>query len=127
MQKWEEIEQKKEYLKGYIKAKNREALIKDQIQQLRLDTMFPALQGDGMPRGSSQKDLSDYTAKIESVIRYERIRKAINKMNDEQEKEALTRYYLLRENNKVIQRKMGVSKAKLYRIYDSALENFEIL
>ena len=24
MQKWEEIEQKKEYLKGYIKAKNRE-------------------------------------------------------------------------------------------------------
>lgn len=34
MQKWEEIEQKKEYLKGYIKAKNREALIKDQIQQL---------------------------------------------------------------------------------------------
>lgn len=139
MQKWEEIEQKKEYLKGYIKAKNREALIKDQIQQLRLDTMFPALQGDGMPRDSSQKDLSDYTAKIESltdelkkewiesVIRYERIRKAINKMNDEQEKEALTRYYLLRENNKVIQRKMGVSKAKLYRIYDSALENFEIL
>lgn len=139
MQKWEEIEQKKEYLKGYIKAKNREALIKDQIQQLRLDTMFTALQGDGMPRGSSQKDLSDYTAKIESlmeelkkewvesVIRYGRIRKAINKMNDEQEKEALTRYYLLRENNKAIQRKMGVSKAKLYRIYDSALENFEIL
>lgn len=139
MQKWEEIEQKKEYLKGYIKAKNRETLIKDQIQQLRLGMMLPALQGDGMPRGSSQKDLSDYTAKIESlmeelekewvesVIRYERIRKAINKMNDEQEKEALTRYYLLRENNKAIQRKMGVSKAKLYRIYDSALENFEIL
>ena len=139
MQKWEEIEQKKEYLEGYINSKNREALIKDQIQQLRLDTMFQALQGDGIPRGSSQKDLSDYTAKIESlmeelkkewvesVIRYERIRKAINKMNDEQEKEALTRYYLLRENNKAIQRKMGVSKAKLYRIYDSALENFEIL
>lgn len=139
MQKWEEIEQKKEYLEGYINSKNGEALIKDQIQQLRLDTMFPTLQGDGMPRGSSQKDLSDYTAKIESlmeelekewvesVIRYERIRKAINKMNDEQEKEALTRYYLLRENNKAIQRKMGVSKAKLYRIYDSALENFEIL
>ena len=87
MQKWEEIEQKKEYLKGYIKAKNRETLIKDQIQQLRLGMMLPALQGDGMPRGSSQKDLSDYTAKIESlmeelkkewvesVIRYERIRK----------------------------------------------------
>ena len=139
MQKWEEIEQKKEYLKGYIKAKNRETLIKDQIQQLRLGMMLPALQGDGMPRDSSQKDLSDCYAKIESlmeelekewvesVIRYERIRKAINKMNDEQEKEALTRYYLLRENNKAIQRKMGVSKTKLYRIYDSALENFEIL
>lgn len=68
MQKWEEIEQKKEYLEGYINSKNREALIKDQIQQLRLDTMFPALQGDGIPRGSSQKDLSDYTAKIESLM-----------------------------------------------------------
>ena len=134
MQKWEEIEQKKEYLKGYIKAKNREALIKDQIQQLRLDTMFPALQGDGMPRGSSQKDLSDCYAKIESltdelkkewiesVIQYERIRKAINKMSDEQEKEALTRYYILGEKWKEIKNKMGVSEAKLYRIYDRALE-----
>ena len=42
MQKWEEIEQKKEYLEGYINSKNGEAPIKDQIQQLRLDTMFPA-------------------------------------------------------------------------------------
>lgn len=64
---------------------------------------------------------------VESVIRYERIRKAINKMNDEQEKEALTRYYILREKWKEIKNKMGVSEAKLYRIYDRALENFEIL
>lgn len=139
MQKWEEIEQKKEYLQGYIKAKRREDLIKDQIQQLRLDTMFPALQGDGMPRGSSQKDLSDYYSKIESlmgdlkkewiesVTQYERIRKAINKMHDEREKEALTRYYILGEKWKEIKNKMGVSEAKLYRIYDRALENFEIL
>lgn len=61
------------------------------------------------------------------MIRYERIRKAINKMNDEQEKEALTRYYILREKWKEIKNKMGVSEAKLYRIYDRALENFEIL
>ena len=92
-----------------------------------------------MPRDSSQKDLSDCYAKIESltdelkkewiesVIQYERIRKAINKMSDEQEKEALTRYYILREKWKEIKNKMGVSEAKLYRIYDRALENFEIL
>ena len=139
MQKWEEIEQKKEYLKGYIQAKHKEALIKDQIQQLRLDTMFPALQGDGMPRGSSQKDLSDYYAKIEtmmedlkkewieSVTQYEKIKKAINKMENEREKEALTRYYIIGEKWKEIKNKMGVSEAKLYRIYDRALENFEIL
>ena len=53
--------EKKEYLKGYIKAKNREALIKDQIQQLRLDTMFPALQGDGMPRGKAVKRIYQIT------------------------------------------------------------------
>lgn len=139
MQKWEEIEQKKEYLKGYKKSKNREALIKDQIQQLRLDTMFPTLQGDGMPRGSSQKDLSDYYAKIESlmeelkkewiesVIQYECIEKAISQMGDEREKEALTRYYLIREKWEDIPKKMGIGKTTLYRIYDSALENFKIL
>lgn len=119
-------------------------LYKEELEKLFLRTWYDLKYmfysgWTGSERGSSQKDLSDYTAKIESlmeelkkewvesVIRYERIRKAINKMNDEQEKEALTRYYLLRENNKAIQRKMGVSKAKLYRIYDSALENFEIL
>ena len=85
MQKWEEIEQKKEYLEGYINSKNREALIKDQIQQLRLDTMFPALQGDGIPRGSSQKDLSDYTAKIESLM--EELKK-INRIIDKEYPEA---------------------------------------
>ena len=46
---------------------------------------------------------------VESVIQYERIRKAINKMSDEQEKEALTRYYILREKWKEIKNKMGVS------------------
>lgn len=139
MQKWEEIEQKKEYLKGYIQAKHKEALIKDQIQQLRLDTMFPALQGDGMPRGSSQKDLSDYYAKIEtmmedlkkewieSVIQYEKIKKAINKMENEREKEALTRYYIIGDKWEDIPRKMGIGKTTLYRIYDKALENFKIL
>ena len=85
--------------------------------------MLPALQGDGMPRDSSQKDLSDCYAKIESltdelkkewiesVIQYERIRKAINKMSDEQEKEAT--YKILHTQRKVERNKnkMGVSEA----------------
>ena len=97
-----------------------DAAVKDYLGRFPKDFSVSVKEVKAEPRaGQSAKRLMELEA--------ERIRKAINKMNDEQEKEALTRYYLLRENNKVIQRKMGVSKAKLYRIYDSALENFEIL
>lgn len=48
METWELNEKKKEYLNGYRDAKRREKRILEQIQQLRLDTMFPCLQGDGM-------------------------------------------------------------------------------
>ena len=52
METWELNEKKKEYLNGYKYAKRREKRIREQIQQLRLDAMFPCLQGDGMPRAA---------------------------------------------------------------------------
>lgn len=139
-EEWEEIEEKKEYLKGYRKAKQREQMLLEQIQQLRLDTMMPSINNDGMPHGSGgESDLSDYMEKyeelkeklkkerLEAVQKYQKIYRELKQMKDDDEREALTRYYLIRERWDDIPKKMGISRTKFYNIYDSALKNFQIL
>lgn len=139
-EEWEEIEEKKEYLKGYRKAKQRERMLLEQIQQLRLDTMMPSINNDGMPHGSGgESDLSDYLEKKEEleeelkkeqlaeVQTYQRIHRNLKQMEDDDEREVLTRYYLIGEKWEEIPRKMKVSRATMFRIYDSALRNFQIL
>lgn len=138
METWELNEKKKEYLNGYKYAKRREKRILEQIQQLRLDAMFPCLQGDGMPRGSSQSDLSDYMEKREELMEelkkerltaleeMQEIRRAIGKLKDEDEKEVLERRYILIESWDAIAEKMGIDKSTATRKHGKALKNFEI-
>lgn len=138
METWEENELKKEYLNGYRYAKMRERRILEQIQQLRLDTMFPCLQGDGMPRGSSQSDLSDYMErydelmdelkqeKLDAITRYTEIHRAIRKMKNEEEKEILERKYLIQQSWEIIAGELGISRRTAIRIHGNALKNFEI-
>ena len=42
--------------------------ILNEIQRLRLNKMFPSVVNDGMPKGSEQSDLSEYAAKLDSLI-----------------------------------------------------------
>ena len=138
METWELNEKKKEYLNGYRDAKRREKRILEQIQQLRLDTMFPCLQGDGMPRGSSQSDLSNYMERrdeleeelkkemLNAVTEYENIHKAIKKMKDEEEKEILERKYLMRQTWEKIAKELGYDRRTVIRKHGNALKNFEI-
>ena len=46
MEAWELNELKKRYLNGYKDAEKREKRVMEEIQQLRLDTMFQSLQND---------------------------------------------------------------------------------
>ena len=138
METWELNEKKKEYLNGYKYAKRREKRILEQIQQLRLDAMFPCLQGDGMPRGSSQSDLSDYMEKREDLMEelkkerltaleeMQEIRSRIGKLKDEDEKEVLERRYILMESWDAIAEAIGMSRITAIRIHGRALINFEI-
>ena len=64
----EENERKKEYLRSYRKALRREEGILDEIQELRMNKMFPSVANDGMPRGSKQADLSDYIVALDEMI-----------------------------------------------------------
>ena len=117
-EEWEEIEEKKRFLRGYIAGKRREQLILDQIQKLRFDATCPEIKGyDGMPGGSGRdSDLSDYFSKIEEMeekLEAERLA-------------ALRRYYILREKWNEIPKKMGWSRSKTFRIYDEALKKIKI-
>lgn len=65
---WSENEKKKRYLMSYWWAKKQEERILEEIQALRMDKMFPSTVNDGMPKGSEQRDLSDYAAKLDELI-----------------------------------------------------------
>ena len=65
---WSENEKKKRYLMSYRWAKKQEERILEEIRELRMDKMFPSAVNDGMPKGSEQRDLSDYAAKLDELI-----------------------------------------------------------
>lgn len=139
-QHWEEMEKKKEYLNGYRAAKRREELILDQIKKLRLDTMMTSVNNDGMPhRNGGEGDLSDYMEKMEELLaelqderlaavrEYEKIYNSVKQIKDTEEREVLTRYYLMREKWDDIPQKIGYSRSKMFKVYECALKNFQIL
>ena len=66
-EKKDEIEKKKEYLKRYHGAVIAEKAIQQEIDELRMDKMFPMLIQDGMPRGSSCGDLAEYAAQLDGL------------------------------------------------------------
>lgn len=139
MQKMTENEKKKEFLKRYQKAVKREQDILDEIQRLRADKMFPSVCNDGMPRGSSQTDLSDYVAEIDAAIEdlkeerlekikiYREIEMRIRCMKDEDEQEVLRMRYIKGMKWEDIAAKMNYSYSGTLKLHGRALANIEIV
>lgn len=138
MQEMTENEKKKEFLRRYQKAVRREQDILDEIQRLRADKMFPSVCNDGMPRGSSQTDLSDYIAEIDAAIEdlkeerlekikiYRGIEMRIRRMKNEDEQEVLRLKYIKGMNLETAAEKMDYSYRTILDIHGKALKNFEI-
>lgn len=138
MQEMTENEKKKEFLRRYQKAVRREQDILDEIQRLRADKMFPSVCNDGMPRGSSQTDLSDYIAEIDAAIEdlkeerlekikiYRGIEMRIRRMKNEDEQEVLRLKYIKGMNLETVAEKMDYSYRTILDIHGKALKNFEI-
>lgn len=138
MQEMTENEKKKEFLRKYRRAVRREQEILDEIQKLRADKMFPSVCNDGMPRGSSQTDLSDYMAEIDAAIEdlkkerlekikiYREIEMRIRCMKDEDEQEVLRMRYIKGMKWEEVAEKMKYSYRGVLKIHGRALENFEI-
>lgn len=134
----ESNEAKKEYLRSYQKAVRREREILDEIQQLRMDKMFPSVVNDGMPKGSQQSDLSEYVVKLDNLIeklkqeRFEKIKLmddilySISLLEDEDEKSVLRMRYIKGVQWEDICVAIKYSWRQTHRIHSNALKNLQI-
>ena len=137
-QKKTENEIKKEYLQSYRDAVIAETQIKEEIDQLRMDKMFPGLIQDGMPHGSGGSDLSAYAAKLDELLREledqmnERIQlrreivRKIECMDSETEKAVLRYRYIHMLKWEEIAVKMSYTWQHIHRIHGKALSHFEM-
>lgn len=137
-QKKTENETKKEYLQSYRYAVIAETQIKEEIDQLRMDKMFPGLIQDGMPHGSGGSDLSAYAAKLDELLielkdqmdkriqlRREIVKK-IEAMDSETEKSVLRYRYIHMLKWEEIAVKMEYSWQHVHRIHGKALSHFKM-
>ena len=134
----EENEKKKEYLKRYHVAELAEKEIQEEIDDLRMNKMFPALIQDGMPHGSCCMDLSEYAAQLDELltelkdqmeqrIRIRReITQRIEAMQDETEKTVLRLRYIHWLQWEQIAERMGYGWTQVHRIHGRALTNFKM-
>ena len=137
MAEWESNEVKKEYLKSYQKAVRREQEILDEVQQLRMDKMFPSVVNDGMPKGSKQSDLSEYIVRLDNLIeklkqeRFEKIKLMddilyhISLLRDEDEQRVLRLRYIKGLKWEEVAVNMNYKWAQMHRIHSRALKNFK--
>lgn len=137
-EKKDEIEKKKEYLKRYHGAVIAEKAIQQEIDELRMDKMFPMLVQDGMPHGSSCGDLSAYVVQLEELMdnlkaqmeQQIRLRKEITQkieeMPDETEKTVLRLRYIRWMKWEQIAERMGYSLRNITKIHGKALVHFRL-
>lgn len=137
-QKKTENETKKEYLQSYRDAMIAETQIKEEIDQLRMDKMFPGLVQDGMPHGSGGSDLSAYAAKLDELLgdlkdqmekriqlRREIVKK-IEAMDSETEKAVLRYRYIHMLKWEEIAVKMHYGYRNVLKVHGRALEHFKM-
>lgn len=133
-----ENERKKERLKGYIYSMRKAQRLKEQIEELRSQQMFPSANHDGMPQGNAHSDLSDYVARLDALIsqleheqalavrQYKEIHDRIHQMQDGAEKEVLIRRYLMGRTWEQIAVEMNYNYRSVLKIHGRALRSFEI-
>lgn len=133
-----EIEEKKDYLRGYERAVRQMERINERIDEIRSNRIGTGINYDGLPHAHNNSDLSEYAAKIDREIRryikarYRRtmicreISDKIERMDNEDEKDVLTYRYIRLMKWEDICVKMKHSWQHVHRIHKRALENFKM-
>lgn len=133
-----EIEEKKDYLRGYERAVRQMERINERIDEIRSNRIGTGINYDGLPHAHNNSDLSEYAAKIDSEIRrymkarYRRtmicreISDKVERMDNEDEKDVLTYRYIRLMKWEDICVKMNLSWRRVHYIHNDALKNFKM-
>ena len=131
-------DEKKQYLRRYLEAKRRAAILQTQIAQLREDASSVSANLDGMPHSNSKSDLSGYAAKLDILLRkleaereeqmlvYQEIKNSVDRVENAVDREILTRRYLLGQTWEKIAVEMNYEYRYLLRLHGRSLELFSI-
>lgn len=134
----QEIEEKKEYLRGYEKAVRQMKRSEEKMIEMHLNKIMPSTGNDGMPHAHNNADLSDYAALLDEEerrymkARYRRVKlcreimNKIERMDNEDEKDILMYRYIRLLKWEDICVKMNHSWQHTHRIHKKALENFKM-
>lgn len=129
---------KKRFLWSYQDSKCKVVRLDAQLEELTENKLSIRVSGDGMPHGNEKSDLSGYASKkdeiereiirerYQSVQRFISVRKAIEVMDNEKEKNILTYRYLRGYDWDDIARKTGYCLQWVHKIHARALAHFKI-
>lgn len=134
-----ENKQKKEYLRNYRQHIKRIGRIEAELEEVRLLKACPsAINNDGMPHGSDQKDLSDYAAMLDELERelleerhsrikmYKDIAKRIKNLSSKKENDVMFYRYIKGLAFWEIAEKMELSERWVLKLHGRALAHIEI-
>lgn len=123
---------------SYRWAKKQEERILEEIQALRMDKMFPSAVNDGMPKGSEQRDLSDYAVKLDELIqelkeerlekvkRLRNIEKSIRELQNEDAQMIMRLRYIDGLKWEEVCVAINYEWAQMHRIHAKALREIKI-
>lgn len=129
---------KKRFLWSYQDSKCKVVRLDAQLEELTENKLSIRVSGDGMPHGNEKSDLSGYASRkdeiereivrerYQSVQRFISVRKAIEAMDNEKEKNILTYRYLRGYDWDDIARKTGYCLQWVHKIHARALAHFKI-
>lgn len=133
-----ENDYKKRFLWSYQDSKCKVVRLDAQLEELTENKLSIRVSGDGMPHGNEKSDLSGYASRkdeiereivrerYQSVQRFISVRKAIEAMDNEKEKNILTYRYLRGYDWDDIARKTGYCLQWVHKIHARALAHFKI-
>lgn len=134
----EDNERKKEYLSSFKYAEREVERLDYKIQTLRSMKMSPSVVLDDMPHSNAKKDLSDYAANLDELIReyvkerYKRIQlfkeitDQIDLLTDEPERQVLFERYIKDKKWEDVCVNLKYCWSRTHEIHSSALKNFQI-
>ena len=132
-------EHKKEYLRGYQRAKYELKRAEEDLEEYKTSILYPSTLLDNMPVSNIRTDLSKYMPKLEAltqecidrryraITRAEEIKACINKLTHTREREVLIlRYIRLKKWEDIAVMTEEEHVRQVHRIHGRALQNLEI-